>query len=1227
MYPFIHTATLRRARGVVAVAALATSGSAFAQTQAHWLAPADGNWTTAANWSVDPAIPFNGFPNTLDRYVAWVDAAGSPYTVALDFGIDIDGLVLDSADATVHHTAGLLNLNGGALELRQGDYLLDGGMLGNATVTSTGGTFTFGPNATLIDGVGFNQTDLTINAGQTIDGANTISFNGGTLTVGDGGASLAQLEVYGTVLAEGDAAVLLETGRIAVDQRFEVAAGATLRAAGASNSIDSSLFLFNRGTIHLTGADGRLSLSAVRVVNYSTAVIQVDAGTDLSSSRLDNYGEINIGAGAAFAASRLLNRGTISAGAGASLRLHLNSGLASDLGTFDAAGAMVQIDGGLDLEGGSFDLGGADWVFGDRFDRVHNGTITAVNGGTVSAGGAHFEDIVLDADMLVLSGQRVVIDDGVEVTAGHAIVMRRTQAGGSNGRPFLSASSLNGAGELRFENEGYLSGNDAGLVGVDEDPILIGADFTVRTVSADASISSPFINHGTIRAENGTTLAVGSAVSSIGGENRGSIVASSAGVVVLADVQNFGHIEANTFGAIYLEGEWTNAGTILVDTGTLRLDGPFDPTQLNGLTVNSGQVRITGQVDATTDPLVIDGNGNGQGLWVLGAPSGSQIDDASITGTLQTLNGARLVVTETSLFTDFTLNGRIDTIDAHRLRFEGDTTLVNGAEVHFMPGPNTEVRFAGEQSVLGDGALVFDTPNTEAQISLFNTGILTLGSGVTLRTGTGSGRVYAGTLINQGTIRAEGLGRLLDLDVTLDNASTMEALNGGVIQINPLSLNNTGSILMDGGALRLKGSFVITDLPGYTAVNGGQVEVVGNMDLLGQTWNTDGPEGKLVLRDGGTVSNGLVDASNGTPLTVEVGVGRVYSAFTGELLVNNEASAYLNQDAPLDGQVIRINAEASGFAQVVLQNNVIATGTGEVRFEGAGETWLYSIANLGPFTLGTDMTLRALGGEAYIGWSTRETVNHGTIRAENPGAVVHLQTDAPGINTGLIEAQANTAIYFHRQWTNQGTLRLHQSDIATVAEMDLTFAAGSLLRVDWAAPSADDSGPVLELYRDLILGGSLDLVTADGYTPQRGDRLYLADARDALGQFDAVTLDGGAATDLFIITQGRTTSVYFAYLGDATLDGYVGQDDLDLVLANWGSTVTPGGGWALGDVTGDGNVGQPDLQAILDHWGAGSPPSGNVPEPGTLALFALSGLALTRRPRRPRPNASPRALK
>ena len=82
-----------------------------------------------------------------------------------------------------------------------------------------------------------------------------------------------------------------------------------------------------------------------------------------------------------------------------------------------------------------------------------------------------------------------------------------------------------------------------------------------------------------------------------------------------------------------------------------------------------------------------------------------------------------------------------------------------------------------------------------------------------------------------------------------------------------------------------------------------------------------------------------------------------------------------------------------------------------------------------------------------------------------------------------------------------------------------------------------------------------------------------------------------------------------ALLGDLDGDGFVGQDDLDIVLGAWG-TSPPGDPRA--DPSGDGFVGQDDLDAVLGDWGQGTlPPS--VPEPATLGMFALCGIALSRR--------------
>lgn len=93
-----------------------------------------------------------------------------------------------------------------------------------------------------------------------------------------------------------------------------------------------------------------------------------------------------------------------------------------------------------------------------------------------------------------------------------------------------------------------------------------------------------------------------------------------------------------------------------------------------------------------------------------------------------------------------------------------------------------------------------------------------------------------------------------------------------------------------------------------------------------------------------------------------------------------------------------------------------------------------------------------------------------------------------------------------------------------------------------------------------------------------------------------------------------TFEIFTSFLdGDLDHDGFVGIEDLNLILGNWNQNV-PAGNQVRGDITGDGFVGIEDLNVVIGNWNAGAlPPAevlANVPEPGSamclLAVFAAA---------------------
>lgn len=199
------------------------------------------------------------------------------------------------------------------------------------------------------------------------------------------------------------------------------------------------------------------------------------------------------------------------------------------------------------------------------FGRISQGTITTSGSDDLIAAGGTLDGVTLDGTLDMSSG-------GVGVMGG--LTLNTDLYVSDYGLYFLDGSTV-AVGPLVTSATIHLSGDNAHLYNTyPSQTVTIGRGITIAGENPNSYIGGPIDNLGTIE-QNGPGLLVLTGV-----VNDGSIQASNGGDVVLDEYSTYtsmpvpwsnnadGTITATQGGEVDLYNEWTNHGTITVDSSS-----------------------------------------------------------------------------------------------------------------------------------------------------------------------------------------------------------------------------------------------------------------------------------------------------------------------------------------------------------------------------------------------------------------------------------------------------------------------------------------------------------------------------------------------------------------------------------------------------------------------------------------------------------------------------------
>ena len=354
-----------------------------------------------------------------------------------------------------------------------------------------------------------------------------------------------------------------------------------------------------------------------------------------------------------------------------------------------------------------------------------------------------------------------------------------------------------------------------------------------------------------------------------------------------------------------------------------------------------------------------------------------------------------------------------------------------------------------------------------------DSGTLTIGPGITIEGQDGTIGNSSLPLINEGTIAANVSGGRISISgAGWSNSGTLEAENGGTLYLNGTWTNSGTLQASTGGTLNLNGTW--TNSGAVTAGSGssmylggtfslgagssfggtGTLELTGTLDNVGTTLDLNST-GLSWYLDGGTISGGTIDVTNGATLVGTTSGGTLSGVTldgTLDLATNFGAGVGITDGLTLGGTIDLGSADGSTEDAIYFVGAQTLSGTGSIVLGGALGNMINTASSggtSGTLTIGPGITIN--GSSGSIGYDPNGTetplINQGTVAADVSGGRISvsapteqflghsgsqwrsLSLEGSGTNTNSIEVANGGSLSLEGSWTNTNSIEVASGSV------------------------------------------------------------------------------------------------------------------------------------------------------------------------------------------------------